>query len=87
MGTEDGRRHSNVLTATVNPLLAELQRRHGVGRGERGGDAIEELKNAFELAERSSPGITGRLLEQIIVKLQPGTSEARVQQAVDNLMR
>lgn len=85
--TEDGRRHSNVLTATVNPLLAELQRRHGVGRGERGGDAIEELKNAFELAERSSPGITGRLLEQIIVKLQPGTSDARVQQAVDNLMR
>merc|ERR1719319_1440436 len=35
------------------------------------------------LEERSSPGITGRLLEQIIVKLQPGTSEARVQQAVN----
>jgi len=85
--TEDVRK-ANVLNATVNPLLAELQRRHGVGRGNsRHADAIEELKNAFDLAERSSPGITGRLLEQIIVKLQPGMSEARLQQAVENLLK
>ena len=76
------------LPVTKTFKIFQLQRRHGVGRGNsRHADAIEELKNAFDLAERSSPGITGRLLEQIIVKLQPGMSEARLQQAVENLLK
>ena len=37
----------------------QLARKHGAGGG-RHTDAVEELKNAFELAERSSPGITNR---------------------------
>ena len=40
--------------------LLQLQRRHGLGRDSRHTDAIEELKNAFEIAERASPGITNR---------------------------
>lgn len=39
--------------------LFQLARKHGAGGG-RHTDAVEELKNAFELAERSSPGITNR---------------------------
>merc|ERR1712029_1221158 len=31
-----------------------------LGRDSRHTDVVEELKNAFELAERSSPGITNR---------------------------
>ena len=39
--------------------FVQLARKHGAGGG-RHTDAVEELKNAFELAERSSPGITNR---------------------------
>ena len=38
-----------------------MARKHGAGgRDHRHTDVVEELKNAFELAERSSPGITNR---------------------------
>jgi len=88
--SEEGRREekrTSILQNTVNPLLSELQRRHGLGRDSRHTDAVEELKNAFEIAERSSPGITNRLVEDILRKLQPNLSEARVSQALDNLSR
>ena len=39
----------------------QLARKHGAGgRDSRHTDVVEELRNAFELAERSSPGITNR---------------------------
>merc|ERR1719178_94564 len=82
-GAEDQRRPS-VHTSTINPLLSELARKHGAGGG-RHTDAVEELKNAFELAERSSPGITNRLVEQVLSRLQPGLSESRLNSAMDNL--
>merc|ERR1711936_814848 len=84
-GAEDQRRPS-VHTSTINPLLSELARKHGAGGG-RHTDAVEELKNAFELAERSSPGITNRLVEQVLSKLQPGLSDGRLSSAMDNLSR
>jgi len=85
--TEEGRR-SNSQHATINPLLSELARKHGAGgRETRHNDVVEELKNAFELAERSSPGITNRLIEQILIKLQPGLSDGRLNAAMDNLGR
>jgi len=84
--SEEGRR-SNVHHATINPLLSELARKHGAGRESRHTDAVEELKNAFELAERSSPGITNRLVEQVLSKLQPGLSDSRLSSAMDNLSR
>ena len=41
--------------------IFQLARKHGAGgRDNRHTDVVEELKNAFELAERSSPGITNR---------------------------
>jgi len=83
--SEEGKR-SGSHHATINPLLSELARKHGAGgRDHRHTDVVEELKNAFELAERSSPGITNRLIEQILVKLQPGLSDSRLNSAMDNL--
>ena len=42
-------------------FCVQLARKHGAGgRESRHNDVVEELKNAFELAERSSPGITNR---------------------------
>merc|ERR1712060_402113 len=84
-GAEEQRRPS-VHTSTINPLLSELARKHGAGGG-RHTDAVEELKNAFELAERSSPGITNRLVERVLSRLQPGLSEARLASALENLGR
>ncbi|XP_023328567.1 germinal center kinase 1 [Eurytemora carolleeae] len=87
-GRRDDRRTSlSILHNTVNPLLSELQRRHGLGRESRHSDAVDELKNAFEIAERSSPGITNRFVEDILRKLQPSLSDSRVHHALENLSR
>merc|ERR1712241_1328423 len=57
--TDEAGRRSGAHQATINPLLSELARKHGAGgRDSRHTDVVEELRNAFELAERSSPGIT-----------------------------
>ena len=49
----------------------QLARKHGAGgRESRHTDVVEELKNAFEVAERNSPGITNRyFLHQIVISL------------------
>ena len=48
---------------------------------------IEELRNAFELAERASPGISEHFVHMIFSRLQPGLSDERVQLAVERLKR
>ena len=46
--------------------IFQLARKHGAGgRDSRHTDVVEELRNAFELAERSSPGITNRYCNSI----------------------
>lgn len=73
----------------VCPLL-QLQRRHRhagrMGDAHRT-DAIEELKSAFESAERSSPGVTDAFVRDLFSKLLPNMTEAKIRQAQDNLMR
>jgi len=48
---------------------------------------IEELRNAFELAERTSPGISDHFVQMIFSRLQPGLSDDRIQLAVERLKR
>lgn len=50
-------------------------------------DAIEELKNAFELAERASPGISDQLVKELVVKLLPSTSQPRLKTIMDRITR
>lgn len=50
-------------------------------------DVIEEVKNAFELAERSSPGISEQFIRDVIHKLLPSTSAARVNNVMDKMSR
>ena len=59
----------------------QLHRRHSSGRS----NSIEELRNAFELAERSSPGITDSFVSEIIQRLQPSMPDSRVRATVDRL--
>lgn len=76
----------------------QLQRRHHYAsvnsRGSSTGpdatlknDAIEDLKNAFDLAERSAPGISGQFVKEVVHKLLPAMSEARVNAVVDKMIR
>ncbi|XP_050710859.1 serine/threonine-protein kinase 26-like isoform X2 [Eriocheir sinensis] len=80
----------NNALSVVLPLISELQRRHrhnSRGNDPHRTDAIEELKSAFESAERSSPGVTDAFIRDLFSKLLPNMTEARVRQAQDNLMR
>ncbi|CAG0894386.1 unnamed protein product [Darwinula stevensoni] len=79
---------SPVLTSAIFPLISELQRRHkGSVRGEGGSrtDAIEELKAAFELAERSSPGLSEAFLSELFTRLLPGITGSKLKDALDHI--
>lgn len=69
----------------------QLQRRHHYNsRGPESShktDAIEELKNAFELAERASPGISDLFVREIVQKLLPSVTETRIKSVMDKLTR
>lgn len=71
-------------------VLLQLQRRHqysGRVDGSHKTDAIEELKNAFELAERACPGISDQFIRDMVQKLLPATSEPRLNTIMDRITR
>lgn len=83
---------SPCLSVLIYPLISELQRRHqysgrGVGETSHKTDAIEELKNAFELAERASPGISDQFVREMVQKLLPALTEARLKTVMDKITR
>ncbi|RZF34741.1 hypothetical protein LSTR_LSTR007793 [Laodelphax striatellus] len=82
---------SPCLSVLIYPLISELQRRHQYsGRGSESShktDAIEELKNAFEIAERSSPGISDQFVREIIQKLLPTLPDVRLKSVMDKMTR
>ncbi|XP_072896741.1 serine/threonine-protein kinase 25 isoform X2 [Hemitrygon akajei] len=59
---------SKCLTTLVNPMFRELQEKHKVSGGNLG--AIEELENAFNLAEESCPGISDKLVAHMVERVQ-----------------
>ncbi|XP_043686899.1 serine/threonine-protein kinase 25 isoform X2 [Vespula pensylvanica] len=88
---------SAALSAVVLPLLSELQRKHqystrdnngegGSGVGKNGG-AIEELRGAFEMAERTSPGMTEALIRELLKSLLPANhSEGRLSMLMEKVI-
>ncbi|XP_019757271.1 serine/threonine-protein kinase 26 isoform X1 [Dendroctonus ponderosae] len=81
----------STLTGFIYPLMSDLQRRHhynGRGSAERShksSDAIEELKNAFEIAERTSPGISDMFVSELVQKLVPSISDQKLKGVLDRL--
>ncbi|XP_076241228.1 germinal centre kinase III isoform X2 [Calliopsis andreniformis] len=87
---------SAVLSTVVLPIFAELRRKHlyssrdnngegGSGIGKNDG-AIEELRIAFETAERTSPGMTEALIRELLESLLPANhSEARLSMLMDKV--
>lgn len=54
-----------VRLPVVSPQLKEKHRQSGGGVG-----ALEELENAFSLAEESCPGISDKLMAHLVERVQ-----------------
>ncbi|XP_017868828.1 PREDICTED: serine/threonine-protein kinase svkA [Drosophila arizonae] len=99
LATGQGQRvsyHTNsaCLNNLLFPVLGDIQRKysnssknlqsmHGVGVGSDIGD----LKSVFELAERSSPGVSDLFMKELIHMLMPGYSETRINNIMDRAIR
>ncbi|KAK6619172.1 hypothetical protein RUM44_003554 [Polyplax serrata] len=79
------------FTGVVSPLISELERRHLYNLHPHDScqkpDVIEELKTAFDLAERSSPGFTDLFVKELVQKLVPSISDTRMKSFMDKLTR
>ena len=76
----------SVLNAVIHPLIGEMSRRHQYSRG-GGPELLEELRAAFELAERTSPGFSELLLHEILRKLIPSAAEPRLASLLERMTR
>uniref|UniRef100_A0A224YXR3 non-specific serine/threonine protein kinase n=1 Tax=Rhipicephalus zambeziensis TaxID=60191 RepID=A0A224YXR3_9ACAR len=75
-------------STAIEPLLDEAQRRHKNSHRNSGGElteAVEELRDAFERAERACPGICDVFLCEMLHRLAPGLSLHRIQDALQRL--
>lgn len=76
----------------INCDSFQLQRKHHYnGRAaetsHKSSDAIEELKNAFEIAERTSPGISEAFVCEMVQKLVPSITEQRLKSVMEKVTR
>ncbi|KAL3207599.1 hypothetical protein MRX96_010080 [Rhipicephalus microplus] len=80
--------NSSSGSSAIEPLLDEAQRRHKNSHRNSGGElteAVEELRDAFERAERACPGICDVFLCEMLHRLAPGLSLHRIQDALQRL--
>ncbi len=74
-------------------LSFQLIRRHGGHHHHSSSSAqqaLEDLRSAFDAAERSSPGLADLLSAHVVARLQPetaGASDARLRQCLDRLRK
>ncbi|XP_069103532.1 serine/threonine-protein kinase 26-like isoform X25 [Argopecten irradians] len=86
-------RLSPSLTSTVVPLLSKLKEEYKEdyrrnGRPIQRTDTVDELRNAFELAEKSCPGITDDLVAGLMGRLAMShMPEQEIRRAVDKVKR
>lgn len=64
-----------------------MQRKYVFANRSQSKADMVEVKTAFEMAERASPGITDIFVKEIIHKLVPGFSETRINTLVDKVTR
>ncbi|CAH2012185.1 unnamed protein product [Acanthoscelides obtectus] len=55
--------------------------------GSAASDAVEELEAAFEMAERTSPGIAERFVYELVRKLVPSITEHKLNTVLDKVVR
>ncbi|XP_055905217.1 serine/threonine-protein kinase 26 isoform X2 [Eupeodes corollae] len=79
--------NSPCLNNFLFPLLTDLQRKHSHSSRNSNVSDIVELRQAFEMAERTSPGISDLFLKEVIHKLVPGYSETRINNLMEKVVR
>ncbi|KAH8362317.1 serine/threonine-protein kinase svkA [Drosophila serrata] len=90
--------NSACLNNFLFPVLTDIQRKYsgggggvsgagGPGRNLGVGSDIGDLKSVFELAERSSPGVSDLFMKELIHMLVPGYSETRINTIMDRAIR
>lgn len=85
---KSSRASSPCLTYIVYPLLAEMQRKYAFSsRNQVSHVDLADVRSSFEMAERSSPGISHIFLRELIHKLVPRLSEARILNLLDEVTR
>ncbi|XP_064639294.1 serine/threonine-protein kinase 26-like isoform X3 [Lineus longissimus] len=57
------------LSNTIMPIIQELKERHRTSHTTQQSDAIEELNVAFQLVEKSCPGITEQLVQEVVQRI------------------
>ncbi|CAI9728370.1 serine/threonine-protein kinase 24 isoform X10 [Octopus vulgaris] len=79
---------STCLSIIVFPILNELREHYRVVRPPQNIEAIDELRNAFDLVEKSCPGITDRFLTDVVRNIgEQMLREAEVRQGVEKFKR
>ncbi|SPP80394.1 serine/threonine-protein kinase svkA [Drosophila guanche] len=86
--------NSACLNNFLFPVLSDIQRKYSGGSGGGStsknmgvGSDIGDLKSVFELAERSSPGVSDLFMKELIHMLVPGYSETRINNIMDRAIR
>nr|CAG4638585.1 EOG090X09LE [Cyclestheria hislopi] len=73
---------SGLLQSLIQPILVDVSRRYPNSHNN-----IDELRAAFDSAERSNPGITELWIKDLLSKIIPNPSEGRVKVAMDRILR
>ncbi|XP_059618900.1 serine/threonine-protein kinase svkA isoform X2 [Phlebotomus argentipes] len=79
--------NSSCLNNFISPLLSELQRKYHYSSQNPSAMDVVDLRAAFELAERTCPGVSDLFVKEIIHKLVPGFSETRINTLMDKVTR
>jgi serine/threonine-protein kinase 24/25/MST4 len=66
---------------------SQLSKKFRGGNGGTGKSPLDELLQAFEMAERSSPGVTELFVRDLLAKMVPNMTESRVRTVVDRMIR
>ncbi|XP_055685409.1 germinal center kinase 1 isoform X2 [Lutzomyia longipalpis] len=83
--TKAGTRVNSCLNSFISSLLSDLQRKYHYSSQNTPALDVVDLRAAFELAERSSPGVSDLFVKEIIHKLVPGYSETRINTLMDKV--
>nr|CAG4651145.1 EOG090X09LE [Simocephalus serrulatus] len=84
--SQNNSRPKNAVPTVISPLLVDLSKRYR-GSASGGKSPLDELLHAFEMAERSSPGVTELFVRDLLAKMVPNMTESRVRTVVDRMIR
>ncbi|XP_045035785.1 serine/threonine-protein kinase 24 isoform X2 [Daphnia magna] len=84
---QNNSRPKSAIPTVISPLLVDLSKRYRGGTGSNGKSPLDELLHAFEMAERSSPGVTELFVRDLLAKMVPNMTESRVRTVVDRMIR